>query len=179
LKVPYTATSRLQDMIVPDACGDAVRSMADAGLDAFQANVRRNTPIDTNPYRDRPGRPRGALRASIERTPVERGRSALGTGWGGRVFTEDPIAPFVEWDTAAHMIFPRTPGGTLHWRDRATGEDRFSRGVRHPGTKGQHMFSIGAAITEHELHAIFRPALDVWEKAVTGRGFRVIDRRTR
>lgn len=174
--MPYEATGSLQDMISPEACALTAREIADAGLDAFQANVRRNTPIDTNPYRDRPGRPRGTLRESIERTPVDRGRTPAGPAYRGRVFTEDDVAPFVEWDTAPHEIRARF-AKALRWRD--AGGLNFRKAVMHPGTQGQHMFAIGANLTEHELPGIAAPALARWQIMVTRRESTFTDRRSR
>lgn len=45
-----------------------------------------------------------------------------------------PHAPFVEYDTAPHIIIPRN-AKALHWVDDA--EDVFAKWVMHPGTKGQ------------------------------------------
>lgn len=177
--MPYVADGSLEDMVNVEACSLTARDIADDGLDAFEGNVRRNTPIDTSPFRDRPGRPRGALRDSIHRTPVNKTASPAGPAYRGRVETEDPVGPNVEWDTAPHVIEPRDPDGVLHWRDRITGEDRFAKRVEHPGTIGAHMFSIGAAITEHELEHVAAPALRRWESAFTRSTIVVTDRRAR
>lgn len=163
--MPYGADHRLEDMIDPDACEMAVYEIVDAGLDRFESNVKRNTPVDTHPYRSGE-RPRGALRASVVRGIVKRHTGALGRGFAGIVATDDEIAPYVEWDTAPHIIEPRRPGGTLSWRDRE-GNRHFAKRVHHPGTTGAHMFAIGAAITELELGEIADRPLERWAHDVT------------
>jgi hypothetical protein len=162
--MPFVASRRLEDMLDEDAPDRAARRIAKDGTDRLVANTKRNTPIDTNPYRYRPGRPRGHLRASIEDGPVLPVQTPAGRGYRGTARTFDDVAPHVEWDTRPHRIEPREPGGTLHWRDRETGDHRFAKGVDHPGTSGQHMFAIGAAITEAEVEAIARPALRDFER---------------
>jgi hypothetical protein len=160
----YHATASLEEMIHPEACERTAREIADDGLEHFQSHVRRNTPIDTNPYRDRPGRPRGSARESVKRTPVRHVNTATGPAFVGSVFSDDEVFPFIEWDTPPHTIRPKEPGGTLHWRDRSSGEHRFAKEVHHPGTKGQHPFAIGAAVTEAELDTIAEPHLAGFER---------------
>jgi hypothetical protein len=177
--MPYVATADLQDLINPAASTAAAREMAEAGLDAFQANVRRRTPVDTDPFRDRPGRPRGFARASVERTRVRRVVLPTGPAYRGEVFSDDDVFPFIEFDTLPHDIRPRVAGRALRWRDRRTGDERFAAVVHHPGTRGQHPFSIGALVTEAELEEVCRLALVRWERAVTRAAVRSVDRRAR
>lgn len=173
--MPFVADRRLEDMLDEDAAPRCARRIARDGLDRLVDNTKRNTPVDTSPFRDKPGRPRGALRDSIHGTDIDRSRTPLGDVYEGRCRTFDPVGPNVEWTTAPHIIRPRAPGYPLHWRDGQTGDDRFAYEVHHPGTRGQHMFAIGAAITERELDSIARPALNVFEHDLvpsrTGRVF--------
>jgi hypothetical protein len=174
-------------MIAPEACGIAAREMADAIGDGFVENIKRNTPVDTNPFRNDPDRPPGSLRESMERTATRRMTRGGVPAFGGEAFTRDPIAEFVEWDTPPHEIRARDGGRlTFQSRDGFTDADGVFHPpgtwvsvekVDHPGTRGAHMFSIGALITEAELERLCAPALARWERAITrGRG-RVVDRR--
>lgn len=173
--MPYRASGRLEDMINPGAVDVAGEAIALEALEEFQDYVKDNTPIDTNPYRDRPGRPRGAARDSVERSRVVKRAGA----WRGSVFTEDEVFPFIEWDTPPHTIRPKDPDGWLSWRDRRTGERIFAKEVRHPGTKGQHSFAIGAAKTEAELERIAQPALAAFARDLVRVQVRSVDRRAR
>jgi hypothetical protein len=178
----YSATGRLEDLIDPDACGHAAREMADAVGDAFESHVRRLTPRDESPFRDPT---RGVhIRDTIERTPVRERRSPAGTIYTGSVFTEHPSAPFLEWDTRAHDIRPREdraaasvvatgrprrmgddPQAALAWRTSGgPGGLVFAHEVHHPGTRGAHMFSRGAAVTQAELDRICAPAMQRFER---------------
>jgi hypothetical protein len=152
--------------------------IADAGVDRLERNVTRRTPIDTNPYRHRPERPRGSLRASVHRSgPVVLVARGGRESYEGEVLTDDPIARFVEFDTAAHKIRARTPGGRLRFQSRNgfVGKDgrTYPPGtwvsieeVSHPGTRGQHMFSLGAWATEREYEAYAREPLARWKREV-------------
>lgn len=154
------------------------RRIADAGVDRLERNVTRRTPVDTSPFRHRPERPRGTLRASVHRREqivrVVRGGVE---SYQGEVLTLDPIARYVEEDTPAHRIRARTPGGRLLFQSRYgfTGRDgRFYppgtwvsvEEVNHPGTKGAHMFSLGAWATEREYADYARDPLQRWKREV-------------
>lgn len=154
------------------------RRIADAGVDRLERNVQRRTPIDTNPFRHNPERPRGTLRRSVHRRTgvtftVRGGRES----YRGLVETLDPIAPYVEKDTPAHTIRPHDPGGRLVFQSRHgfTGKDGrvYPPGtwvsveeVKHPGTKGAHMFTLGAWATEREYARYARDPLARWKAAV-------------
>lgn len=165
--MPFVSSRPLADMLDEDAPGRAARRITDAGGDRLKLNTRRNTPIDTSPFRDKPGRPRGALRASIHRSRIERYVSSRGSGFRVRVLTEDPAGPHVEWPTRPHWITPRRPGGALRWRDQESGDVRFAKRVWHPGTNGVHMFALGAAKTEAQLGEIAAPALALFRRELS------------
>lgn len=157
--------------------------IAEAGVDHLERSIRRRTPIDTNPFRHRPDRPRGSLKRSVHRIVGVRfvlrgGRES----WEGEVVSFDPVARLVEFDTAPHTIRAREPGGKLRFqsRDGWTGEDGtvYPPGtwvtveeVHHPGTKGQHMFSLGALATEAEIDQYARDPLGRWKREVEGGRF--------
>jgi hypothetical protein len=177
--VPLTDPDALLDLI--DAhqgiTRRAARRIADAGTDRLERNVRRRTPIDTNPFRHRPERPRGSLRASVHRREaivfvVRGGREA----YECEVLSEDPIARLVEFDTPPHRIRAR-PGGRLRFQSRHGFVGRDGRAyppgtwvsveeVHHPGTTGQHMFSLGAWATEREYAEYAREPLLRWKREV-------------
>lgn len=154
------------------------RRIADAGVDRLERNVQRRTPIDTNPYRSRPERPRGSLRRSIRRRAgvdlVVRGRRE---SYRGDVETFDPVARYVEFDTPPHIIQARRPGGYLRFQSRYGFVDRNGEvhppgtwitihEVHHPGTKGAHMFTLGAWATERQFADYAREPLGRWKHEV-------------
>lgn len=154
------------------------RRIADAGTDTMETEIRERTPVDTNPYRWRPERPRGALKASVHRVEgilVE----VLGgvTRYIGEVVSFDPIVRYVEFDTPPHKIRPRDPNGRLRFqsRDAFVGKDGklYPPGtwvsveeVNHPGTQGQHMFTLGALAAEQFLPEYGAPELARWKREV-------------
>lgn len=162
------------------ATGRAARRIADAGTDRMEREIVRRTPIDTNPFRYRPGRPRGTARGSIHRLPGLREQHRWGrTQYVGDVKGSDPILRYIEFDTPPHIIRARAPGGRLHFQSRHgwTNDDgvHFPPGtwvtieeVHHPGTKGQHMFSLGALDAERAIDAIARSPLVQWKREVEG-----------
>ena len=121
--------------------------------------VKQNTPIDT-----------GELRAEIHQKPVRarRGLVAEGFAAGDRVYesgaeSELEYAPYVEHGTglwgpkhAKYLIVPKRPDGWLRWIDPTTGQPVFAKRVMHPGSPGNHMFEIGAAIAEFRVRAAGR-----------------------
>ena len=151
---PFVCDRKLEDFLNPSAVTVAGRAMAEKGADRLQEATQTRTPISTSMSGGLPrSRPPGTLRDSIQRGPVRKHTSSLGRGWQARVFTEDEIAPYVEWDTRAHEIRPRPPGKAL--RFYAGGQVRYASVVHHPGTTGQHMFSRAAAYVQAESSSMF------------------------
>lgn len=140
-----TGGGRLEDRIDAAAPGRCARRIADAGGDRLETLIRRGTPVDLSPTRNHT---RPHLRDTIERTRVEEWPGPLGTEFRVRVATNDPIAPDVEWNTRPHDI----PNAFGYGDDFGIG-GRFE-GRFHPGTTGHHMFALGAAKTEAELHDV-------------------------
>ena len=60
------------------------------------------------------------------------------------IYTEDPIAPHVEYDTRPHPIKAK-PGSVLRFRSSKTGEVVYATEVMHPGTTGVHMLARACA----------------------------------
>lgn len=156
----------------------AARRIADAGVDRLERNVQRRTPIDTNPFRHNPERPRGTARASIKRrADVEFTVRGGHETYRGLVESDDPIIRYVEFDTPPHTIRSRTPGGRLRFQSRhgfVGADGRFYppgtwvsvEEVEHPGTKGAHMFSLGAWATEREFRQYATDPLARWKREV-------------
>lgn len=175
--MPFVASRRLEDMVNPAAVPAFMARAGDAAGDRLLELTRMNTPIDTNPWHDHADRPPGTLRASEQRSPVERHRSIAGSGIRVRAFTEDRVAPFVENTTRPHLIRPRNPGGMLRFRVGPDGRSVFARVVHHPGTRGAHMFAIGALMLEAELDRVLAPAMREFERDLTRESHRIFDRR--
>jgi hypothetical protein len=177
--MPLRNPDALENLLAPleevtDLC---FRELADAGTDRLKGEVAERTPVDTNPYRHREGRPRGTLRDSLERVPglregTRRGFSTL----TGTVRFTDPVASLVEDDTPPHTIRAKD-GGMLHFQTRygyttATGDFRppgswvTVEEIQHPGTKGAHMLSRGALATEMTIDRWAIPALTRWRNGL-------------
>lgn len=160
----------------------AAEEVADAGTDRLEREIVRRTPIDTNPFRHNPERPRGTARASIKRDAGLRRSSAQGFRQIiGDVRGSDPILIYIEFDTPPHTIRAHA-GGRLRFQSRHgfTGRDgvHYPPGtwvsveeVRHPGTKGQHMFSLGALATDRALEQIATGPLARWRRRVENSRF--------
>lgn len=133
------------------------RRLADRAGEQMVQRTRENTPIDT-----------GELRASWYQLPTNKTHFAIWPAYESGVASNVDYAPYVEYGTRPHIIEPKKPGGVLHWVDPGSGEDVFARRVHHPGTAGQHMIAIGAAMTEFEIDsgAVVKDILDEWVSEV-------------
>lgn len=127
------------------------RSVSEAVGEDLRKRVRRHTPIS------KPGAPeivasypssgawraaRGGRRSGTLYDSWQVGEVGLlyrGDVFRVPVFTMDPVAPHVEWDTMPHLIVPKKPGGVLTIPTR-TGMV-FATLVHHPGTRGAHMMA--------------------------------------
>lgn len=65
-----------------------------------------------------------------------------------------------------YLILPKKPGGSLHWVDRLTGQDRFAKSVMHPGSPGHHMLEISASMLEASWVRLVRPVMNNWSREV-------------
>lgn len=178
--MPLTDPDALVDMVDAHAgiTHRTARRIADIGVDRLERNIRRRTPIDTNPYRHRPERPRGAAKASLHRKPgveleVHGGRES----YHGEVSSDDLVILLLEEDQAPREIRATKPGGFLHFQSRHGFTDRV--GVFHPpgtwvsvevvhwpGSKGTHALSLGALQTEREIDEYARDPLARWKHEV-------------
>jgi hypothetical protein len=157
---------------VDHALAQVDESMMVMAMDARNAmvdNTQRNTPV-SDPS---PGEPVHLphLRDEIEGKPVIVEPRPNGRVYETGAVTFVEYAPYVEDGTGMwgphHAPYPiePTPGGLLSWVG-PDGKRRFAKRVMHPGSPGQHMFAIGAALTEHEFERIADHGLREWERRV-------------
>lgn len=183
--MPFVSEHKLEDMLDPRAVTVAGRAMAEKGGERLQEATQVRTPIDTSAHGGLPqDRVRGTARESVMVGPVRQHTASTGRGWQRRVFTEDPVFPFIEWNTKPHLIEP-----TLEHQARAAAEGRqamlryYSRGrvryaprVMHPGTTGQHPFARAAAFIQAEVgESMFREELERFSHDLTSGVRRVAD----
>lgn len=140
----------------------ACHRMADEMGDHMTSLVRRNTPVQ-----------HGHLRASILKKLTVVRPGPHGTIYESGCETNVEYAPYVEHGTglwgpkhAMYEIRPKNPDGWLRWIDPHTGKPIFAKRVMHPGSPGNHMFEIGAAIAEHEFDHHVQPILTEWAREV-------------
>ena len=146
----------------PEPNHRAMRNMVRVGtLEASQV-AAANTPVDS-----------GDLRENWKTSRPLRTMTFLGMGWQGEWFNDLEYAPYVNYGTGLYgpehrkyLIVPKTPGGTLHWVDSVTGEDRFAKAVLHPGSPGQHMLEISASVLEATWERWVGPVLRNWAREV-------------
>lgn len=101
-------------------------------------------------------------------------------------YTEDPVAPHVEWPTRPHLIRPRAdrraasvlatgkprrsggdPQAALAWLGPG-GVTIFAREVHHPGTQGSHMMRDALAETDATwVSRIGTPEVERWAREQT------------
>lgn len=141
--------------------------------DRYQKRVKHHTPVSKvtaaevlsfgsrGAELNRGGRPRGALRDSWLVGEVD-------LLWNGQVFridvyTLDPVAPHVEWETRPHLIKPRNPSGVL--TVPTAGGLVFAKVVHHPGTRGAHMLATATAEIAAEWREIARRE---WAQEIRG-----------
>lgn len=124
--------------------------------------AEKNTPVDT-----------GDLRAHWKSSAKASQAELVGVGWKAEWSNSLEYAPYVNYGTGLYgpkhkkyLIVPKTPGGTLHWVDRLTGQDRFAKAVLHPGSPGNYMLEISADVIESTWEKIVQPILRLWARQV-------------
>lgn len=85
---------------------------------------------------------------------------------GGRtftvpVFTNDRIAPYVEWPTMPHIIVPRDPTKMLRFWN-ALGDTIYAQIVHHTGTRGTYMLTTSLAEVAVAWQAIGAEEMETW-----------------
>lgn len=132
--------------------------------------VAEFSPVSDDPFRQFPGRLPGTLKRSWQLGHIIVGEDVYYV----EVFTEDPVAPHVEWDTAPHRIRPKPARvaaaaaqgrrAMLRWWDRNTGQMVFAHEVLHPGTSGAHMMARALDMLELEWQTIVHEELELWAR---------------
>jgi len=139
-----------------------LQAMATAVAKEGREVAEKNTPVDT-------GDLRANWKASAKASQIE----MAGIGWQAEWFNDSEYAAYVNYGTGLYgpkhqkyLIVPKTPGGTLHWVDRLTGQDRFAKAVLHPGSPGNYMLEISADVIETTWEKIVQPILRLWARKV-------------
>jgi hypothetical protein len=139
-----------------------LRAMVRFGAMQAADVAEKNTPVDTGDLREnwQVGRPYPTM-------------TFLGMAWKAEWFNDLEYAAYVDQGTGLYgpehrkyLIVPKKPGGTLHWVDRLTGQDRFAKFVMHPGSPGQHMIAISASVLESTWQRWVQPLLRGWARQV-------------
>lgn len=165
----YSQKGSLVDMLDVDLARETVLHMADVGGDWLLERAILNTPVSytglaLNYQGFGAARTPGTLKRRWRRGPVE--PILHGMHGGARVPVEntDPIASFVEYPTAPHVIRPKLPGGVLVFRTWPTGELVHAKVVHHPGTHGQYMLTLAVNAAEIAFDEIVRRPLEEWAR---------------
>lgn len=168
---------RLQPLFDSTPVRRACVDMAETGGKRMTELVKMNTPIGHQPFAENytPGR----LRASIQKkflTVRRRGNAMI---YESGCETDVPYAPYVEEGTglwgprhAKYEIRPKHPDGWLSWIDPDSGQRVFAKKVMHPGSPGQHMFAIGAHLTEYEFGNFGQRRVAQWAREQERQGMR-------
>jgi hypothetical protein len=164
----YTADGQLADFFRLEPMIEAARRTTERVGEDLLGRVVRHTPVAKPPSASITGdwlearhRAPGTLRESWkcgELTVV---------GSAGRytidVYTDDPVAPDVEWDTKPHVIEAHGVGGVLRYWDKR-GATVFAKIVHHPGTKGVHMMATALVEVAASWFSIASEEFRVWER---------------
>lgn len=185
--MPYIADRKVEDLINPAAVPRAGRRMTLKGGRRLHDETRRLTPVHVpEPGAETRLRKPGDLRRSVKRGVITDHVGVGTSGWQVRVYTDDPVAPHVEWSTRPHDIRPRAdraPASVVQTgRPRGTRQDgraalrftiggrvTYARVVRHPGTRGVHMFARAATKVQVQAGSMFGPELQVFKRDLTAR----------
>jgi hypothetical protein len=104
------------------------------------------------------GREPGTLKKSWRTSETEREGPQH---WSVESYTEDPVAPHVEWDTSPHVIAPRNAMALRFWDEVGR---VFRQSVFHPGTRGQHMMRDSLAELDTDWRRIGEEEVLRWSK---------------
>lgn len=158
----YHATGSLRALVDVDAEVDHSAEMLCYRMAyEIQEKVRRYTPVAVRPPQVTPG----VFRAERQRRPGTLKDSwdighlrHVGTVYSIEIYTDDPIAPYVEYDTRPHRIRAKH-GSMLRFRSSKTGEVIYAAEVLHPGTTGVHMLARACAEVSADADRLMRSVL--------------------
>jgi hypothetical protein len=141
----YNADGKLENFGRPELLLEAQRRTVERVVEILHERTREHTPIAKPPpnvnleewMKSRHGRLPGTLKESWKVGELE----VLENGSLMRmdVYTNDEIAPYVEYPTMPHIIMPRA-GGMLRFWDQF-GHTVYATIVHHTGTKGTFMLT--------------------------------------
>lgn len=160
--MPYVQTIDFADLFDEAPMIAALRRTTARVGEKITEGARERSPVHVpppgQPKNYRGDRPPGTLKGSWKTGDVDTSATVAGTPrFGVDSYTEDPVAPHVEWDTKPHLIRPRKDRAAASvvatGKPRRGGEDPMARlrfinrfgqvvyaeEVHHPGTTGQHM----------------------------------------
>jgi hypothetical protein len=164
--VGYHATGSLSHLVnVEEDINEVERALALRMAYEIQEKVRRYTPVAVRPpqvsaaaFRGERNRRPGTLKDSWEIGHLTK----IGSTAMIEVYTEDPIAPYVEHDTRPHTIRARA-GSVLRFRSSRTGDVIYAAEVLHPGTTGVHMMARACAEVSADADRLMRGVVrGVW-----------------
>lgn len=165
----YRANHALADLFRPEPLIECAERTTRRVGDDLKERVARHTPVAKPPA--------GAAAAEWEEAR-HRAPGTLRESWkvgevtvtydGARmtieVWTEDPVAPHVEWDTMPHLIVPKDQlKGMLRFWD-ADGAKVYAHVVHHPGTRGVHMMATALVEVAATWFGIASEEFRRWER---------------
>jgi hypothetical protein len=171
--VSYKADGDIADLFKPATVERTARRIVKRTGDFMLERVESHTPIAKVPpgvdigewLMARGGRAPRHLRDSWRVTDVMvTGQWLTGEDVSGlriELWTDDPVAPHVEYPTRPHLIVPHDPDGWLRWWDEHGGI-HFAKVVHHPGTQGSFMMAKTIAETDVEWDVIGREEVTRW-----------------
>jgi hypothetical protein len=150
----------------------AIPAIAYRIADSLEDEIKKRTPVgvEWTPPRamQAVASPTGHLKRSIQKDRKGKWRTNHHI-W--TVSTNVEYAPYVEYGTAPHVITPRSPGGVLAYFT-SSGNKRFSKMVKHPGTKPVYMFARSVGTIRPRMGLMSEPTMRIWasdnKAAITG-----------
>jgi hypothetical protein len=165
----YTSQGSLSQFGDPEALLAAARRTVERVGDDLLNRTVEHTPVAKPPpgheseWLEARNREPGTLRESWKcgEVTVDEG----GTTFTVDVYTNDRIAPYVEWPTRPHLI-GASPGKMLRFWD-SVGNTVYARLVHHPGTAGSYMLTTALAEVAANWQAIGAEEMQQWAREQT------------